>query len=146
MAYPLTVADFGFNDANDAPNSNSLAAVKITQFPATGSLRLNGNAVNTNHLISASDIALGNLRYTPPLNASNNGLASFRFQVKDDGGTAAGGVDLALASNLITINVTPVNDPPSGSDKTVSTAEDVAYTFTANDFGFSDPSDSPITA
>ena len=87
---------------------------------------------------------MGNLRYTPPLNQSNNGLASFRFQVQDDGGTAAGGVDLALASNLITINVTPVNDSPSGADKTVSTAEDVAYTFTANDFGFSDPSDSPV--
>ena len=45
--------------------------------------------------------------------------------------------------NTITVNVTAVNDPPSGANNTVTTLEDTAYTFTAADFGFSDPNDSP---
>ena len=43
----------------------------------------------------------------------------------------------------MTIPVTPVNDAPAGTDKTVTTAEDTAYTFAAADFGFTDPNDSP---
>ena len=39
----------------------------------------------------------------------------------------------------MTINVTAVNDAPAGANKTVTTAEDTAYTFAAADFGFSDP-------
>ena len=41
----------------------------------------------------------------------------------------------------MTINVTAVNDAPAGTDNTVTTLEDTAYTFTAADFGFSDPND-----
>jgi len=35
----------------------------------------------------------------------------------------------------------PVNDAPSGTRKTVTTNQNVAYTFTQSDFGFSDPYD-----
>src|SRR5438105_3258444 len=35
------------------------------------------------------------------------------------------------------------NHAPAGANKTVTTLEDTAYTFTAADFGFSDASDSP---
>ncbi|MCZ4245119.1 gliding motility-associated C-terminal domain-containing protein [Pedobacter punctiformis] len=47
----------------------------------------------------------------------------------------------AVASNtaVTTITITPVNDPPSGTDKTISVAEDATYTFSAADFGFTDP-------
>ena len=69
--------------------------------------------------------------------------ASFTFQVQDNGGTANGGVDLDPSPNTITVNVTSVNDAPAGTNKTVTTLEDTAYTFTAADFGFTDPSDSP---
>ncbi len=63
--------------------------------------------------------------------------------MQDDGGTANGGVDLDQSPNTITVNVTAVNDAPAGTDKTVTTLEDTAYTFTAADFGFSDPNDTP---
>ena len=63
--------------------------------------------------------------------------------MQDDGGTANGGVDLDQSPKTITVNVTPVNDAPAGTDKTVTTLEDTAYTFTAADFGFSDPNDTP---
>ncbi|MBC7701952.1 MAG: hypothetical protein H7225_16330 [Massilia sp.] len=43
----------------------------------------------------------------------------------------------------MTVNVTAVNDAPAGTNKTVTTNEDTAYTFTAADFGFTDPNDSP---
>ena len=43
----------------------------------------------------------------------------------------------------MTVNVTSVNDAPAGTNKTVTTLEDTAYTFAAADFGFSDPNDSP---
>src|SRR6185437_15407738 len=48
--------------------------------------------------------------------------------------------------NTITVNVTSVNDAPSGTNKTITTLEDTAYTFTAADFGFTDPNDSPANS
>src|SRR5690606_28241131 len=69
--------------------------------------------------------------------------ASFAFQVQDDGGTAAGGIDLDASPNTLTIDVAAVNDAPSGADTTVTTAEDTAHVFTAADFGFTDSSDTP---
>ena len=66
--------------------------------------------------------------------------------MQDNGGTANGGVDLDQSANTITINVTSVNDAPAGTDNTVTTNEDTAYTFAAADFGFSDPNDSPANA
>ena len=39
-----------------------------------------------------------------------------------------------------------MNDAPAGTDNTVTTNEDTAYTFTAADFGFTDPNDTPANA
>jgi hypothetical protein len=63
--------------------------------------------------------------------------------VRDDGGTANGGVDTAASANTITFGVTPVNDAPAGVNNTVVTLEDTGYTFTDSDFGFSDTHDTP---
>ena len=43
----------------------------------------------------------------------------------------------------ITVNVLNVNDAPAGTNATVTTNEDTAYTFGAANFGFTDPLDSP---
>ena len=77
-----------------------------------------------------ADITAGKLKFTPAANANGAGYASFTFQVQDNGGTANGGVDLDPSPNTMTINVTAVNDAPAGTDKTVTTLEDTAYTFT----------------
>ena len=66
--------------------------------------------------------------------------------MQDNGGTANGGVDLDAVANTMTVNVTAVNDAPAGTDNTVTTLEDTQYTFTAADFGFTDPNDSPANA
>ena len=40
-------------------------------------------------------------------------------------------------------SVTSVNDAPVGVSTTVTTSENVAYTFGAANFGFADPNDNP---
>ena len=61
----------------------------------------------------------GTLTYTLAANA--NGSVTFELRAQDNGGTANSGVDTS-AMQLITINVTPVNDAPSftaGSPPTI---------------------------
>ena len=58
--------------------------------------------------------------------------------MQDNGGTASSGVDLDPSPNTLTLNLTAVNDAPSGTNKTVTTKEDVAYALKAADFDFSD--------
>jgi hypothetical protein len=137
--YTFTTGDFGFSDSD----GNSLAAVKITTVPAAGTLTDNGIAVTAGQFVSVADITGGKLVFTPAADANGAGYASFTFQVQDDGGTANGGIDTATAPNTITFDVTSVNDAPTGSDKTVTTAENTGYILTASDFGFADAHDSP---
>ena len=133
--------DFGFTDVNDTP-ANALASVIITTLPADGILELSGVAVTAGQEIAVADIP--NLTFTPTLNEYGVGYTDFTFQVKDDGGTADGGVDTDQTPNTITFDVTQVNDAPEGTDTTVTTLEDTPLTFAAADFGFTDPSDNPV--
>lgn len=75
--------------------------------------------------------------------ANANGSGTFTFAVQDNGGMSNGGID--TSSNSIAINVTSVNDAPQGASKTVTGLEDSSYAFSATDFGFSDPNDSPAS-
>ena len=43
----------------------------------------------------------------------------------------------------LTVNVLNVNDAPAGTNATVTTGENTAYTFSSANFGFTDPLDSP---
>src|SRR5207249_3725916 len=122
---------------------NTLLKVKVSTLPAAGILKDNGVAVTAGQFIPVADITGGLFKFTPAANANGNGYASFTFQVQDNGGTANGGVDLDQSPNTMTINVTGVNDAPSGANNTVTVNEDGAHTFTAAEFGFSDPHDSP---
>ncbi len=110
--YIFTAADFGFTDPGDVP-VNLLLAVKITTLPGAGSLTLNGIAVTAGQTISVADISAGWLVFEPAADANGLGYASLTFQVQDDGGTANGGVDLDPTPNMITLNVTAVNDAPT---------------------------------
>ncbi|MCC7037441.1 MAG: cadherin domain-containing protein, partial [Alphaproteobacteria bacterium] len=138
--YTFSAANFGFSDPNDSP-SNTFAGVRITTLPTTGVLRLNGVAVTAGQTVTATDIGNNLLVFTPAANTYGAGNSSFTFQVRDNGGTLNGGVDYDQSPNTFTFNVTSVNDAPAGTDTTVTTLEDTAYTFTAANFGFSDPND-----
>src|SRR2546427_527628 len=140
--YTFVAADFPFTDPNDSP-ANGLDAVKITTLPATGTLKNNGVAVVAGGEVSAADIAAGKLTFSPAANENGTPYTTFTFQVRDNGGTANGGVDLDQSANTLTVNVTSVNDAPAGADHLATVLEDHDYTFLVTDFGFSDPNDSP---
>jgi CSLREA domain-containing protein len=74
----------------------------------------------------------GALTFTSAPNA--NGSATITLVLKDDGGTANGGQDTS-ATQTFKINVTPVNDPPTANDQSVTTSEDSSrfITFTGSD-------------
>jgi VCBS repeat-containing protein len=106
----FSAADFGFTDPNDSP-PNALSAVIVNTLPAVGSLLLGGVAVIAGQSISAASI--GSLTYQAPADVGGNAVASFTFQVQDNGGTANGGVNTDPTPNTITLNVTPVADAPT---------------------------------
>jgi hypothetical protein len=101
--YVFQTSDFGFSDVD----ANAFLAVKITELPASGTLSwYNGSswvAVTLDQYVSASDIANGRLKYTPPTSFTGN--RTFKFRNQDDGGTANGGIDLDLYDRTMTINV-----------------------------------------
>ncbi|MHB0988795.1 MAG: tandem-95 repeat protein [Bellilinea sp.] len=139
----FVAADFGFTDPADVP-ANNFSAVKITTLPAKGSLKLNGGAVSAGNLILVANIP--QLVFTPDANEFASPYTSFTFQVQDNGGTANSGANLDPTANTMTINVTPVNDAPAGTDKTVTILEDNNKVFAITDFGFSDATDTPQNA
>ena len=112
--YTFAASDFSVTDPNDSP-ANTLAGVKITTLPGAGSLTDNGAAVSAGQTVLLADITGGLLRFTPAANANGANYASFTFQVQDNGGIANGGVNLDQTPNLMTINVTSVNDAPTAT-------------------------------
>ena len=61
-------------------------------------------------VLAATNEGLGTLTYTPAAGAT--GVATITLEAMDDGGTLNGGVDTS-PSQMFTITVTAVNDPPS---------------------------------
>jgi len=115
------LADFPITDAVDG---DELGAVIISGLPANGALTLNGATVAVNQAISAADIAGGRLRWTPEANVHGTALATLQFRVRDDGGTAHGGVDTSTGTYTLTLNVASVNDVPVLGFDSASTSED----------------------
>jgi VCBS repeat-containing protein len=141
----FAASDFGFSDVD----GNSLAAVKISSLPANGTLRYNGTTITQAQVTAGFEVLaanLGLLTFVPAANANGNNYTSFSFQVRDNGGTANGGVDLDPTPNTISFNVTAVNDAPAGTDATVTILEDSVRTFAASDFGFSDVDGNSLAA
>jgi Bacterial Ig domain len=139
-AYVFAAADFGFSELTGG--AQTLNAVKITSLPTNGTLTNNSSAVSVGQFISASDISNGYLVFTPVTNATGVPYDSFTFQVQDNGGTSGGRDDTDPDPKTMTISVTPTgyaNTAPSGTDNTISAIANAPYTFSASDFGFSDP-------
>ena len=110
-------------------------------------MRRNGVAVSPLDFVTVGDINAGLLTFVPDTNENGAPYATFNFQVEDDGSTAnPGDVNLDQSPNLMTINVNPINDAPAGADNLLSIDEDQTLTFTATDFGFSDPFDAPMNS
>ncbi len=112
----FTASDFGFSDPVEG---HALQAVILTTLPMAGTLTLSGVAVSANQSIALAD--LGNLVYTPAVNANGNSYATIGFKVQDAGGITNGGVDTSLNANTQTVNVTAVNDAPVFTTTNLST-------------------------
>jgi len=105
--YTFIASDFGFVDGSDT-SANNLLAIKITSLPTNGFLSNNGAFVNVGDLISRGDIDKGILVWTPVFSGFGKSYSVFSFQVRDDGGTANGGVDLDPIARTMTIDVDQV--------------------------------------
>ena len=111
-----------------------MSAVKITTLSTAGNVQLNGTNVTVGQVIPVASITSGLLKFVPAANGNGVPYATFTFQVQDNGGTTNGGVDLDQSPNTMTINITSLNDAPTGSDTLVTTNEDTQYTFTTANF------------
>jgi ELWxxDGT repeat protein len=111
--FVFSTSTFGLTDPLDKP-ANFLAGVKLVDFPAVGSLTLNGQPISSPQTLTLSQLLAGlGLRYTPPPGAEGAALAKLTFQVQDNGGTVNGGIDLDPTPNTITFNVSSANHAPS---------------------------------
>ena len=85
--------------------------------------------------------ATGAFNWTPT-ESQGGAVYPVTITVTDNGANPSSLTD----SETFNITVAEVNDAPSGTNKSVLTIEDTAYTFTVADFGFSDPDDIPANA
>ena len=134
--HTFLAANFSYSDTDSDP----LASVKIIELPAagTGALTLNGKAITSADLpktVTATELTENKLTYSPPTNANGTGYASFKFKVND--GTAD-----SASEYFMTINVTAVNDPATGTP-TISGTAQVGQILTASTGDIADPDGVP---
>ena len=122
-----TVKNVTFNIGDDTGTLITGPGGSVTATSSNTTLVPNANLVITGSGGSR------NLQITPATN--QNGTTTITVTV-----TATNG---RTATDTFDLTVSSVNNPPSGADNTVSTAEDTAYTFAVVDFGFTDPNDTP---
>ena len=123
--HTFAAASFSYSDTD----GDALASVKITGLPAAGkgTLALDGTVIASTALpvtVTAAELTENKLKYAPPANANGTGYASFRFRVND--GASDSDLDYTM-----TINVTAVNDPATGTPTINGTAL-VGQTLTAS--------------
>ncbi|MEQ8713440.1 MAG: tandem-95 repeat protein [Cyclobacteriaceae bacterium] len=142
---PIVIAttDLGYMDTE----GTDLDKIEITLLPTAGTLFIDtdgdgvvdtGEEVSLNDDISKADLDAGRLKFLPDADENGSPYADFDFNVND-------GTEDAAADNTITFNVTPVNDPPTAADKTLTTLEDTRITVVTADFGYSDLEGDPLT-
>jgi Ca2+-binding RTX toxin-like protein len=97
--------------------------IKVTTLPDTakGEIRLaNGTAVVANQTLSIAE--LQQLVFTPVANA-NGAAGNFSYTANDDNG--------GTATQVVTLNITPVNDAPVAFDDTAATNANTPLIITA---------------
>ena len=121
------VVNIGIAAVNDAPTTANQTQTVAEDNPLTGKIAasdVDGDSLNYTVKTAAAHGSLvlnastGDYTYTPA--ANYNGTDSFTVTVSDGKG---GSVD-----SVVSITVTPVNDAPTSSDQSVTTAEDAPLT------------------
>jgi hypothetical protein len=101
-SYFFSAADFNFSDPVEG---HGFAGVVITSLPTNGTLFLAATPVVAGQFIVAGQIDT-ELNFVPDSGESGTPYATFTFQVRDNGGTANGGVATDPSANTFTFNVT----------------------------------------
>ncbi len=125
----FTAADFTSNFSDI--DGDNLTQIRITGLPSHGTLKNGSTTLAVNDTVPVAQ--LGNVTYQGALH--NNANVTFTRQGYD--GTAYS------TNSTVTVTINSVNDEPVGTNNTVTTDEDVQYTFAAANFGFIDPNDTP---
>lgn len=116
---------------NDTDLNND--TLSITSFTING---VSGTLAQPTAIAGVGTITInadGSYIFTPNANYAGS-VPLITYTVSD--GTATASANLSMT-------ITDVNDAPSGTDKTITAKENQSYTFSADDFGFTDPTDSP---
>ena len=131
----LTSSAFPFSDSD--PGQSVLGRVIIKSLPSAGQLFTMDNdrevLVQADASFTQAQLDAGALKFRPAADVSGVAYASFNFQVVDSGNLSQQG------SQVMTFNITPVNDAPvitSGDSFSVSEntgTSTVIYTVTSTD-------------
>ncbi|HEX8401112.1 MAG TPA: Ig-like domain-containing protein [Allosphingosinicella sp.] len=130
----LTIAGTGGATGIDLVGSSvRYNGVEIGTLTSTGtslSVALDADATRAAVKALTEAVRIANTTENP------TGSRSVVFTLNDGGNSGGGGAQSTSFTQTVTF--LPVNDAPSGTDKTIETSEDDAYTFALADFGFSD--------
>ncbi|MBI5278478.1 MAG: hypothetical protein HY854_18710 [Burkholderiales bacterium] len=121
----FTIADFGFSDPVEG---HAFGGIIVTDLPDHGQLWVGSDQIIVSESIDAGDIGL--LEYVQT-DGDYNGTDSFDFAVFDTGTSDSG---TSTSAYTFTLNISAVNDPPTGDNESVDATEDATYTFSAYDF------------
>jgi hypothetical protein len=128
----LKLSDFAFSDKD---SSDVLTSIKITKLQTRGSLKYlkakKWKKVTLNQEILKEDLEAKRLKFKPYANKYGKKYTSFSFRVSDS-------KDYSKTSNTITYKVTPVNDIPTASSKTIALVEGSSKTVLSSHFRFRD--------
>ncbi|MFT7220184.1 MAG: hypothetical protein ACI8Z1_001801 [Candidatus Azotimanducaceae bacterium] len=111
--YAFSSADFPFTDLDPGA---TLAEIRISTLESAGRLTLSGADVTFNQVIAIVDINAGNLQFSPSADSNGPAFSQFSFVVSD-------GMAESTTSATLTLDVTPLNDSPSGVISITGTAE-----------------------
>lgn len=137
---PAIISNGGGATASVSTPENTTAVTTVTATdPDSGTLTysIGGGPDAALFGIDGSNRALAFLAapdFENPTDSGTNNVYDVTVQVSDG---------LLASTQAIAVTVTPVNDPPIGTDNTVTTLENKPYAFAVGDFGFSDPNDTP---
>ena len=100
-AVTFSAEDFMMTDTD----GDVLSHIRVIAINGGGILDNNGAALVVNDEVTKANIDLDYFTFLPAADESGDGYASFDFEVNDGDG-------YSVAACAMTINVTPVNDPP----------------------------------
>ncbi len=136
--YTIMADDFPFSDTDDG---DVLVSVKISEFSGNGTLIIGGREIlSTDTEIFTAAVSIFNSDraiFTPGEHEHGDDYSSFLFRVND-------GTSDSEDTYRFTFDVDAVNDLPTSDNVEKTINEDTPYTFSANDFPFTDADEGDV--